>query len=49
MGGKIFINAEQVLTLCTLWLIITIIVEFCKNAMKEEKYGRTNKNNHYRR
>lgn len=49
MGGKININAEQILTFCVLWLITTVIMELCKNAVKEDKYEKRNNNNYYKR
>lgn len=38
MGGKININAEQILTFCVIWLITTTIMEVCKDLVKEKKY-----------
>ena len=45
MGGKININAEQVLTFCVVWLITTAIMEVCKNLVKEGNYERKHRLN----
>lgn len=39
MGGKININAEQVLIVCFIWLILTIIIEVNKTRRMEKKHG----------